>query len=51
MSGEWPFGEDVVVHAVTQTGENFVVAVRTVPGAHKKHAKQPFGDLSRYFKH
>lgn len=36
---DWPFGEDVVVHAVAQTGENYTVAVRTVPGAHKKHAK------------
>jgi len=38
---EWPFGEDVLVHAVAQTGENYSVAVRTVPGAHKKHAKKP----------
>lgn len=36
---EWPFGEDVVVHAVAQTGENYTVAVKTVPGAHKKHHK------------
>ncbi|KAJ4288891.1 hypothetical protein N0V88_007224 [Collariella sp. IMI 366227] len=28
--GEWPFGEEVVVHAVAQTGENFTVAVKTV---------------------
>ncbi|KAK3385651.1 hypothetical protein B0H63DRAFT_186168 [Podospora didyma] len=38
--GQWPFGDDVVVHAVAQTGENYSVAVRTVPGAHKKHAKK-----------
>ena len=38
--GDWPFGDDVVVHAVAQTGENYNVAVRTVPGAHKKHAKR-----------
>ncbi|KAK4151721.1 hypothetical protein C8A00DRAFT_35621 [Chaetomidium leptoderma] len=37
--GEWPFGDEVVVHAVAQTGENFTVAVKTVPGAHKKHGK------------
>lgn len=37
--GEWPFGEDVVVHAVAQTGENYTVAVKTVPGALKKHRK------------
>ncbi len=36
---EWPFGEDVVVHAVAQTGENFTVAVKTVPGAHRRHGK------------
>ncbi len=36
---EWPFGEDVIVHAVAQTGENYTVAVKTVPGAHKRHGK------------
>lgn len=36
---EWPFGEDVFVHAVAQTGENYTVAVKTVPGAHRRHAK------------
>lgn len=36
----WPFGEDVFVHAVAPTGENYTVAVRTVPGAHKQHAKK-----------
>ncbi|KAM5350318.1 hypothetical protein ACJ41O_006823 [Fusarium nematophilum] len=40
MAGQWPFGEDVVVHAVAETGQNFVVAVRTVPGAHKRHGKR-----------
>lgn len=35
----WPFGEDVLVHAIAQTGENYTVAVRTVPGAHKQHSK------------
>jgi len=38
--GEWPFGEEVVVHAVAQTGENHTVAVKTVPGAHKRHRKR-----------
>ncbi|KAK4120463.1 hypothetical protein N657DRAFT_154701 [Parathielavia appendiculata] len=37
--GEWPFGEDVVVHAVAQTGENYTVAVKTAPGAHRKHGR------------
>lgn len=36
---EWPFGEDVIVHAVAQTGENYTVAVKTVPGAHELHGK------------
>lgn len=31
---EWPFGEDVVVHAVTQTGQNFKVALMTTLRAH-----------------
>ncbi|KAM7187705.1 hypothetical protein V8F33_011089 [Rhypophila sp. PSN 637] len=37
--GQWPFGDDVVVHAVAETGENYTVAVRTVPGAHEKYKK------------
>jgi hypothetical protein len=37
--GGWPFGDEVVVHAVAQTGENYTVAVKTVPGAHQKHGK------------
>ncbi|KAB5527968.1 hypothetical protein GE09DRAFT_975298 [Coniochaeta sp. 2T2.1] len=40
LNGQWPFGDDAVVHAVGQTGENYSVAVRTVPGSHKKHAKK-----------
>ncbi|KAK9492618.1 hypothetical protein V1508DRAFT_141717 [Lipomyces doorenjongii] len=40
MAGEWPFGEDVVVHAVSETGQNYTVAVTTVPGAHRRHSKQ-----------
>jgi len=38
--GQWPFGEDVLVHAVAQTGENYSVCVRTVPGAHKRLSKK-----------
>ncbi|KAK3348790.1 hypothetical protein B0T25DRAFT_546520 [Lasiosphaeria hispida] len=38
--GQWPFGDDVVVHAVAETGENYSVSVRTVPGAHKKFSKR-----------
>jgi hypothetical protein len=39
LGGQWPFGDDVVVHAVAQSGENYTVAVRTVPGSHRKHSK------------
>jgi hypothetical protein len=39
-AGDWPFGEDVVVHAVAETGENYSVCVRTVPGAHKRYRKK-----------
>ncbi|EPE04618.1 hypothetical protein F503_06167 [Ophiostoma piceae UAMH 11346] len=39
-AADWPFGEEVLVHAVSQTGENYEVAVRTIPGTHKKHAKK-----------
>ncbi|KAK4234088.1 hypothetical protein C8A03DRAFT_38147 [Achaetomium macrosporum] len=35
----WPFGEDVYVHAVAQTGENYTVAVKTPPGARRKLGK------------
>ncbi|KAL1895644.1 hypothetical protein Sste5346_005114 [Sporothrix stenoceras] len=40
---DWPFGEDVLVHAVSQTGENYAVAVRTISGAHQKHDKKNCG--------
>ncbi|KAK3486751.1 uncharacterized protein B0T23DRAFT_388358 [Neurospora hispaniola] len=36
---QWPFGEDVLVHAVASTGENYCVAVRTTKGA-----KERFGN-------
>lgn len=38
--GQWPFGDDVIVHAVAETGENYSVSVRTVPGAHKRFSKK-----------
>lgn len=31
----WPFGDDVVVHAVGQMGENYEVAVMTLPAARR----------------
>ncbi len=40
LTFQWPFGEEVLVHAVSQTGENYEVSIRTIPGAHKKHAKK-----------
>ncbi|KAH8900107.1 hypothetical protein GQ53DRAFT_209967 [Thozetella sp. PMI_491] len=41
---EWPFGEDVLIHAVSQMGENFTVAIKTVPGVDDKHPRlQQFG--------
>jgi len=36
---DWPFGDDVWVHAVAQTGENYNVAVRTIPSTHHKYRK------------
>lgn len=38
--GEWSIGEDVIVHAIAQTAENYIVAVRTVSGWLKKHAEK-----------
>lgn len=39
MRDEWPFGDDVVVHAIANTGENYYIAIRTPPAAHARHAK------------
>ncbi|KAH7169835.1 uncharacterized protein B0J16DRAFT_351638 [Fusarium flagelliforme] len=39
MAGEWPFGEEVVAHAIAETGQNTIVEVKTVTGAHHKHGK------------
>ncbi|KAJ4405434.1 hypothetical protein N0V85_004666 [Neurospora sp. IMI 360204] len=36
----WPFGEDVLVHAVASTGENYCVAVRTAEGARERFGKK-----------
>lgn len=41
MCGQWPYGEDVVVHAVTATGQNYIVSVLTDPWARMKgHGKK-----------
>jgi hypothetical protein len=34
---EWPYGDDVLVHAVAETGENFLVAVKAQPHHHSGH--------------
>lgn len=31
---DWPFGEDVLVHAVANTGENFLISLTTPPKAY-----------------
>ncbi|QPC77866.1 hypothetical protein HYE68_008618 [Fusarium pseudograminearum] len=39
MKGEWPYGEDVLVHAVAENGENTTVEIKTVVDTHHKHGK------------
>jgi hypothetical protein len=39
-TGEWPYGDEVLVHAVGQTGENFLVAVKAQPGSHQHHERK-----------
>ncbi|KAH7205831.1 uncharacterized protein BKA55DRAFT_600252 [Fusarium redolens] len=39
MKGEWPYGEDVLAHAVAETGENTTVEIKTVVDTHYKHGK------------
>jgi hypothetical protein len=34
---DWPYGENVVVHAVGRNGENFIVSVKTDPIVARKH--------------
>ncbi|KAK1978092.1 LOW QUALITY PROTEIN: hypothetical protein LZ30DRAFT_752420 [Colletotrichum cereale] len=34
---EWPYGEDVFVHALTHTGENYMVAIRRPSSKHLAH--------------
>ncbi|KAH6607654.1 hypothetical protein Trco_003967 [Trichoderma cornu-damae] len=36
---QWPFGEDVAVHAVSETGQNYFVAVKRPP--EQKHELKP----------
>ncbi|KAF5724620.1 hypothetical protein FMUND_663 [Fusarium mundagurra] len=39
MKGEWPYGEDVLAHAVAENGENTTVEIKTVVDTHRKHGK------------
>jgi hypothetical protein len=36
---DWPFGEEAMVHAIAQTGENYLVEIKTTLGAHKHHKR------------
>ncbi|ROT38030.1 hypothetical protein SODALDRAFT_360353 [Sodiomyces alkalinus F11] len=36
----WPYGEDVYVHAVANTGENYMVTLTTPPSAYLRHGKK-----------
>ncbi|KAH8796055.1 hypothetical protein F5882DRAFT_396504 [Hyaloscypha sp. PMI_1271] len=38
FEGEWPYGDEVLVRAVGQTGENFYISVKAQPHSHKGHA-------------
>lgn len=38
FKGEWPYGDECFVHAVGETGENFLVSVKAQPHSHSTHA-------------
>ncbi|RDL41146.1 Uncharacterized protein BP5553_01125 [Venustampulla echinocandica] len=38
FKGEWPYGDDCFVHAVSNTGQNFIVKVKTQPHSHGNHS-------------
>ena len=40
IANEWPFGEGLVAHGVAKTRLNYVMTVRTFPGAHKRHGEK-----------
>jgi len=33
---EWPYGDDVLIHAVAETGENFKISVKAQPHSHHR---------------
>ncbi|TVY19549.1 hypothetical protein LARI1_G003391 [Lachnellula arida] len=37
FKGDWPYGDEAFVHAVKETGENFLVAVKAQPHSHQHH--------------
>lgn len=37
---EWPYGEDILIHAVAETGENFKIAVKPQPHSHQHHERK-----------
>lgn len=37
FKGEWPYGDECFVHAVGETGENFLVFVKAQPHSHSTH--------------
>ncbi|KIL88524.1 hypothetical protein FAVG1_08606 [Fusarium avenaceum] len=39
MKEEWPYGDDVVVHAVAETGENTTIEVKAVVDTHYNYEK------------
>jgi len=43
MTGEWPYGDECFVHAVAETGENFLVQVKVQPHSHQFHACKHHG--------
>jgi len=40
---EWPYGDDVLVHAVAETGENFRISVKAQPHSHQHHEGKHHG--------
>ena len=34
---EWPYGDDVLIHAVAETGENFKISVKSQLHSHQHH--------------
>jgi hypothetical protein len=43
---EWPYGDDVLIHAVAETGENFKISVKAQPHSHQHHERKHQGKKS-----